>query len=99
MATEEEWHEAIDVRSHQRGGRNKPPPHLERINRIYRPVDQEPDRALDSLLALRQLREQLAKKEQTLVGYARRLGLSWQQIGEQLGITKQAAQQRYVNDA
>ena len=52
----------------------------------------------DDLTCLAQIsaaREELACMERNSVDRARRSGLSWSQIGDALGTTKQAVQQRY----
>lgn len=41
--------------------------------------------------------QELHKSVNTLVTQGRHVGVTWQQIGDSLGCTKQAAQQRYTN--
>lgn len=66
------------------------------------PYEQEPPRQVDSstyaqmrLTEFGKLRELVAEAEAEAVRDARREGASWQVIGRRLGISKQAAQQRY----
>ena len=58
------------------------------------------DRPLENLTAARETAEQLAELGDAVIGAfveeARAVGLSWTQIGTSLGVTRQAAQQRYV---
>jgi hypothetical protein len=54
----------------------------------------------DDLTCLAQIRaahDELACMERSGVDRARRSGLSWSEIGDALGTTKQAVQQRYRN--
>jgi hypothetical protein len=55
------------------------------------------DDDLTCLAQIRAAQEELACMERTWVDRARRSGLSWSQIGDALGTTKQAVQQRYRN--
>ncbi|MFF5789093.1 type III effector protein [Streptomyces sp. NPDC012693] len=53
--------------------------------------------ALDGLLLLRELREQLAAWEPGLIEAARDAGASWAELAEPLGVTsRQAAERRYL---
>lgn len=56
-----------------------------------------PQKALDSLLLLRQVREQLAGWETGLVETARHSGASWADLAHPLGVaSRQAAERRYL---
>jgi hypothetical protein len=59
-----------------------------------------PDEPLAQLEAAAQLRAELAEQTDALLGHfvdqARRAGCSWTQIGDALGVSKQAAQQRHT---
>jgi len=66
------------------------------------PHEQEPPRKVDlpaytlmRLTEFSRLRELVAEAEAEAVSDAKREGASWQEIGRRLGITKQAAQQRF----
>jgi hypothetical protein len=59
---------------------------------------QGPESTPDPLLVLKglgQVRDALDREIRQAVYVARTTGLSWSAIGEQLGVSKQAAQQRY----
>jgi ClpA/ClpB-like protein len=66
-------------------------------------VRQVPDGALDQLAEAVRTADELDALGDHLIGYfvdrARISGASWTQIGTQLGVSKQAAQQRYVPKA
>ena len=53
---------------------------------------EDPRRGLVAVAALRRLTEQL---EELHVGRARSLGWSWQDIAEELGVTKQTVHRKY----
>lgn len=53
----------------------------------------EPDKGLRAVAALRRLLERL---ERTQVENARRNGYSWQDIADELGISKQAVHKKYA---
>ena len=53
---------------------------------------QDPDVGLRAVAALRTLTERL---ELLQVGNARKLGWSWQQIADRLGVTKQTVHRKY----
>ncbi|MDQ0792538.1 type III effector protein [Streptomyces sp. B1I3] len=58
-----------------------------------------PERALASLLLLRELREQLAGWETGLIETARHAGASWADLAEPLGVaSRQAAERRYLRN-
>jgi hypothetical protein len=67
-----------------------------RLDRIYEagPLDGQ-DQALDVLDAIAGLRSQLAEQEDYAALRARQQGATWEQIGTALGVSKQAAQQRW----
>lgn len=71
-----------------------------RLHRIY---DQEfasdVERNLDALMAIRELRKDLSEAEDHAALTARRQGATWQQIGEALGMSRQAAHERWGNIA
>ena len=48
-----------------------------------------------ALAALDQLRDDLDDREHTLIAAERRRGATWEQIGKQLGCTKQSAHKRF----
>lgn len=50
---------------------------------------------LSGLSAAARARKDIEQLEATLVGQAREQGLSWAQIAEAVGVTKQAIHQRY----
>jgi hypothetical protein len=76
-------------------------PSLDELIRQVR--DSAPDDPLAQLAAAARLRDDLAEQADALLGHfvdqARRGGASWSQIGDALGITKQAAQQRHTQQA
>lgn len=61
-------------------------------------IEASTDEPLDQLTTARQLRDGLAETAEALLDHfvdqARRAGCSWTQIGDALGVSKQAAQQR-----
>lgn len=59
-------------------------------------VAAEPDSLLTAMGQLAELGERIDWALLSLVGEARTLGVSWQSIGTALGVTKQAAQQRFA---
>jgi hypothetical protein len=67
------------------------------------PVDRSPESLLLALSLLADLRERVDWAMLSIVGEARTdAGVTWAALGEALGVTKQAAQQRfagYVNEA
>ncbi|MBW4095401.1 MAG: hypothetical protein HIU81_08500 [Acidobacteria bacterium] len=58
-------------------------------------LEQEPDAYLDLIGLTQQSSEQIAVLLQSAVTSARLAGLSWERIGERLGMSRQAAQQRF----
>lgn len=56
----------------------------------------EPDALLGAMSRLAELGERIDWALLSLVGEARTFGVSWQSIGAALGVTKQAAQQRFA---
>lgn len=58
----------------------------------------EPSQSVDELRSLVQQRNELNASITLLVSRMRERGCPWSVIGEALGITKQAAQQRYGAD-
>ena len=59
--------------------------------------DVAPEKALASLLLLRQVREQLAEWETGLIETARQAGASWADLAHPLGVSsRQAAERRYL---
>src|SRR6478736_9694497 len=72
-------------------------PRLDDLNAAITSVHQEPlDQPTDAVLAA----EHLDNLADHLIGHfvdqARRSGASWTQIGQSMGVTKQAAQKRFV---
>ncbi|AZZ50074.1 DUF3887 domain-containing protein [Rathayibacter rathayi] len=75
----------------------------EQAHRLYRsvgevlalPVLQETARPLDTVAAAQAISEQASRLLATAVNAARRDGITWQQIGEVLGVSRQAAFQRF----
>jgi hypothetical protein len=59
-----------------------------------------PDDPLEQLAQASRLKDELAERADSLLGHfvdqARRAGHSWSQIGDALGVSKQAAQQRHT---
>jgi hypothetical protein len=62
---------------------------------IASPVLQEADQPLDRIAAVRALGEQTTAMLSAAVLAARRSGVTWQQVGEVLGVSRQAAFQRF----
>jgi len=56
----------------------------------------EPDSLLTAMTQLAEIGERIDWALLSLVGEARTFGVSWQTIGSALGVTKQAAQQRFA---
>lgn len=50
---------------------------------------------VDVLVALKDLRRDLDRLEYTVVTLLRANGATWEQIGEEMGITRQSARQRF----
>ncbi|MFV0131825.1 type III effector protein [Streptomyces sp. HMX87] len=82
---------------------------LEKIDEALRAAQQKaldtadanvsPEQVLDSLLLLRQVREQLAGWETPLIETARHLGASWADLAHALGVaSRQAAERRYLRN-
>ena len=72
------------------------------LNELIQAVrDRSPDDALARLTAAAELSGELASKADLVLGHfveaARRRGCSWTEIGTALGVTKQGAQQRFVD--
>jgi hypothetical protein len=61
-----------------------------------RPVSTDPDSLLDALSHLAEIAERIDWAMLSLVGESRSAGLPWSVIGGALGVTKQAAQQRFA---
>lgn len=61
-----------------------------------RPVSEEPASLLDALSALADIAERVDWAMLSLVGEARSHNVPWVQIGDALGVSKQAAQQRFA---
>jgi len=59
-------------------------------------VAAEPDSVLEAMSRLAEVGERVDWALLSLVGEARTMGVSWQGIGNALGVTKQAAQQRFA---
>jgi hypothetical protein len=59
-------------------------------------VSAEPESLLGAMGQLAEIGERVDWALLSLVGEARSLGVSWQAIGNALGVTKQAAQQRFA---
>lgn len=59
-------------------------------------VAAEPESLLAAMAHLAELGERVDWALLSLVGEARTFGVSWQSIGTALGVTKQAAQQRFA---
>jgi len=59
-------------------------------------VSAEPESLLTAMSQLAEIGERVDWALLSLVGEARTLGVSWQTIGTALGVTKQAAQQRFA---
>jgi len=57
-------------------------------------ASEDPDKGLRAVAALRRLLERL---ERIHVDNARRRGYSWQDIAEQLGVSKQAVHKKYAS--
>ena len=78
-------------------------PREERADALERWAERvEPDtlrraepQALEVIAELAALRDRTNRELATLVAKAREAGFSWSQIGAELGVSKQAAQQRY----
>jgi hypothetical protein len=60
------------------------------------PVSEEPASLLDALAHLAAIGERVDWAMLSLVGEARTKGVSWSALGASLGVTKQAAQQRFA---
>ncbi len=61
--------------------------------------DPDPTQALDKLAGIRELRDRLGDEADQGALAARKLGATWEQIGNALHISKQAAQQNWGNIA
>ena len=59
-------------------------------------VAAEPESLLGAMTQLAEIGERIDWALLSLVGEARTFGVSWQTIGSALGVTKQAAQQRFA---
>ena len=59
-------------------------------------VAAEPESVLGAMTQLAEVGERVDWALLSLVGEARSMGVSWQAIGTALGVTKQAAQQRFA---
>ena len=60
------------------------------------PVDSAPDSLLAAVTQLADLGERVEWALLSVIGEARCAGVTWAAIGEALGVTKQAAQQRFA---
>ncbi|TQO19882.1 hypothetical protein FB472_1482 [Rhodoglobus vestalii] len=58
-------------------------------------LDQDPEAFLDLIDLTRKSGEELAQLLKSAVSSARSAGLSWERIGQRLGMSRQAAQQRF----
>jgi hypothetical protein len=58
-------------------------------------LEHEPDSYLDLIDLTAQSAEEIAQLLQSAVTSARQAGVSWERIGKQLGMSRQAAQQRF----
>src|SRR5688500_505351 len=71
-----------------------------RLDDLIDTVAQAHDTPLDRLTAAMLLAEQLGEVADSLIGHfvdqARRAGASWSDIGSSMGVSKQAAQKRFV---
>src|SRR5580658_11164087 len=71
-----------------------------RLDELIGYVRSQEDTALDRVSAAIGLSEHLGELADHLIGYfvdqARRSGASWTEIGQSMGVTKQAAQKRFV---
>lgn len=65
-----------------------------RLRRAWERVSKDAD-PVDALRAGRMLRPLLARWERVLVGEALEEGITWQELGRALGVTRQAAWSRY----
>lgn len=65
----------------------------DQLPHLSRPVS--PEHLLTALGAAQQVRERMDWVLLSLVGEARAAGLSWAQVGEALGVRRQAAHQRF----
>src|SRR5580658_11309498 len=74
-----------------------------RLDELIGYVRSQEDTALDRVSAAIGLSEHLGELADHLIGYfvdqARRSGASWTEIGQSMGVTKQAAQKRFVPKA
>lgn len=68
-----------------------------RFGHLVEEVD-DPAQRLRTLHAMASIKADVDRATPIVVQQARALGASWAQIGEVLGVTKQAAQQRYGDD-
>ncbi len=65
---------------------------IEAVDAATEATSQDPDAGLRAVAAMRQLVERL---EALQVDNARRSGWSWQQIGQALGVSKQAVHKKH----
>ncbi|MCX2182687.1 hypothetical protein KV205_19450 [Streptomyces sp. SKN60] len=90
--------EALDVISAAlRTARAATPDAIGRASAEDELVGDGPDRALASLLLLREVRDELGSWESGLIEEARRTGASWAELAHPLGVaSRQAAERRYL---
>jgi hypothetical protein len=73
------------------------PPRLDDLIEAIKQVDSDPlDQLADAVIAADHLGELADHLVGHFVDQARRSGASWKEIGESMGVTKQAAQKRFV---
>ena len=70
--------------------------HLAQLAKDAYNATKGPQRPLDHLAAVARIRQHLDQAQDDLVAGALREGCSWGQIGRSLGISRQAARQRYA---
>jgi hypothetical protein len=79
------------------------PPPIVRLDDLIRAISSAHEQPLDQLSGAFQLAETLGDVADHLIGHfvdqARRSGASWSDIGRSMGVSKQAAQQRFVPKA
>src|SRR6201997_4272148 len=79
---------------------SQPPVRLDELISYIKSTD---DSALDQVSAAVRISEHLGELADHLIGHfvdqARRTGASWTEIGQSMGVTKQAAQKRFVPKA
>ncbi|MBV9487625.1 MAG: hypothetical protein JO246_16455 [Frankiaceae bacterium] len=104
MTVVADWPYPSYVDRHWLGGDRGPDRYLAAVVRTLRstvaetgePVTAEPDSLLTGLSHLAAMSERVEWAMLSLVGEARSQGVAWAAIGGALGVTKQAAQQRFA---